>query len=71
MKIVSFQMVEVCSELNTVSSKATGSNTYRSLCPGNLRDFNFRLSTCFIFTAAFVKNMSLAEPHPSDLEGWR
>ena len=24
MKIVSFQMVEFCSELNTVSSKATG-----------------------------------------------
>ena len=36
MKIVSFQMVEVCSELDIVSGKATGRNTHRSLCPPNL-----------------------------------
>jgi hypothetical protein len=57
MKIVSLQMVEVCSELDIVSGEATGRNTDRSLCPANLRDFNFwSIGLFLICTTAFAQN---------------
>jgi hypothetical protein len=70
MKIVSFQMVEVCSELDIVSGKATG--TTLIAVPGKPARFQFSSIYLFLYARPHSRKIrALAEPHPWDLEGWR